>query len=108
MDQETNEIMGLIRRYLDLLRHEGIAIEKAYLYGSHAKGGAHPHSDIDIALISSSFSDNRFKEGCRMAYLAVKVDSRIEPITFRPEDFREEHPLAYEIMKWGIEIPIPK
>lgn len=36
--------------------------------------------------------------------ILIKVDSRIEPHSFRPEDFSKENPFVNEILKQGIEI----
>ena len=36
--------------------------------------------------------------------LALRVDNRIEPGLFRPEDFDENDPLVNQINKWGIEM----
>jgi len=36
--------------------------------------------------------------------ILIKVDSRIEPHPFKPEDFTEENPFVKEILKQGIEI----
>jgi predicted nucleotidyltransferase len=37
-------------------------VSKVIIFGSHAKGKANPDSDIDIAVISSQFGKNNFKE----------------------------------------------
>ncbi|MEK7399771.1 MAG: nucleotidyltransferase domain-containing protein, partial [Candidatus Poribacteria bacterium] len=82
-------------------QNQGIKIDSAYLFGSFAKGTEHKWSDIDVAVISSDFSDNRFEEGVRLMKLSCDIDTRIEPVPFRPETFIDEDPLAWEIKKTG-------
>lgn len=97
-------VIEIIRVFLDKLAISGIHVESAYLYGSYAKGVANKWSDIDIAVISSGFTDDRFEEGVRLMKLSCDIDSRIEPVAFRPEDFVDEDPLVWEIKKEGIVI----
>ena len=94
--------MELAQKFLEKLREQGIKTESAYLFGSYAKGTEHKWSDIDVAVISSDFSDDRFREGVRLMTLSCEIDSRIEPVPFRPENFVDEDPLAYEIKRSGL------
>jgi len=91
----------LAKKFITYLRNQGIKIDSAYLFGSFAKGTEHKWSDIDIAIISSDFSDDRFEEGVRLMILSHDIDNRIEPVSFRPETFIDEDPLAWEIKKTG-------
>ena len=80
-------------------------VEKAYLFGSYARGKAHKESDIDLAIVSSSFSGNSFSENVALGKLTLGINTRIEPIGFTPKDF-DELMFAKEIKKIGIEIKI--
>ena len=91
----------LAKKFIAYLQNQGIKIDSAYLFGSFAKGTEHKWSDIDIAVISSDFSDNRFEEGVHLMKLSCDIDTRIEPVPFRPETFIDEDPLAWEIKKTG-------
>ena len=53
------EITETVNRYLMRVK-EKFHIEKAFIFGFYANGTASKDSDIDIALISSAFSGNRF------------------------------------------------
>lgn len=75
---------------------------EAFLFGSYAKGVAKPWNDIDIAIVSDSFSGDRFEDRRRIVPLRREIDSRIEPIPFRPEDFNDRSTLAEEIKKTEI------
>ena len=92
----------IVERYIEELERNKIHIFEAIIFGSHAKGIAKPESDIDVALISDSFSGDRFEDRRKIVPLRRKIDSRIEPIPFRPEDFNNGGTLAEEIKKTGI------
>ena len=94
-------VVELAKKFIAYLQNQGIKIDSAYLFGSFAKGTEHKWSDIDIAVISSDFSDNRFEEGVRLMKLSCNIDTRIEPVPFSPETFIDEDPLAWEIKKTG-------
>lgn len=97
------EVAETVYRYL-LRVKEKFDIERAYIFGSYANGTASKDSDIDIALISSSFSGNRFIDNVHAGELTWGIDTRIEPVTFRPEDFTSQNMLASEILRSGIEL----
>jgi len=59
-----------VQRFLNAVRRR-YRIQAAYLYGSQAKGMATSWSDIDVAVISSDFSDDLFEERLALMHLAV-------------------------------------
>lgn len=79
-------------------------IKEAYLYGSQVKGMASPWSDIDIAIISSDFSDDLFEERIALMHIAAKIDDRIEPHPFTESTFNSNNPLGSEIQKNGVRV----
>ena len=79
-------------------------IDDAYLYGSYAKGTAGKWSDIDIAIVSSDFSDDLFEDRLMLMHLASTIDDRIEPKPFKKESFNTDDPLVDEIQKHGIRL----
>ena len=96
------EVYESIKNYLfKVSKH--FKVEKAYLFGSYANGLAHKESDIDLAIVSSSFSGNSFSDNVALGKLTWGIDTRIEPIGFTPKDF-DELMFAKEIQKVGIEI----
>ena len=95
--------LNLINKYINLLKQKGIKVSKVILFGSHAKGKANPDSDIDIAVISSQFGKNNFKEMMLLHKLALEIDSHIEPIPFTPQDLDDRYStLSQEIKKYGV------
>lgn len=99
-----NEIINNAKKFISLVSSNGIHIEKAMLFGSYAKGMAHQWSDIDIALVSNDFTGIGFYDRQRINPYLIKIDSRIEPHPFRPEDFNNENPFVEEILKQGLAI----
>ncbi|NOX63993.1 MAG: nucleotidyltransferase domain-containing protein [Chloroflexi bacterium] len=96
------EIIEKVRALLAILRSEGVRISSAYLYGSYATKHAHPDSDIDVAIISPDLSGDRLQDWLRLTLTATDLDTRFDVVGFRPEQFRDEHPLVWEIKQKGI------
>jgi predicted nucleotidyltransferase len=94
-----------LAKYLSLIKERFADIEKAYIFGSYAKGNPTEESDIDIALIFSNLDDKeRFDIQVQLMLLAARIDSRIEPHPISHEDFDSGNPLMVEIKKTGIEV----
>lgn len=74
------------------------------LYGSYAIGNPHQDSDIDVAIISPDFSDAHVDDWVRLNVPASHIDARMEVLGFRPEQFRDEHPLVWEIKTRGVKL----
>lgn len=100
---DTN-IINIINRFINRLNKEAFQIDAVYLYGSYAKGKQNKWSDIDIAIISPDFPGDNFDESVRLSIIASQIDSRIEPVLFRDEDFVDEDPLAWVIKREGVKI----
>lgn len=105
MADSTNIILK-IKKYIELLQKNDYRIQKAYLYGSYAKGNYRKDSDIDLLIISKDFTGNRFKDSLKLMKLGRDVDSRIEPMPYRPQDFKDSDPLVIEVKATGKEIKV--
>lgn len=104
MAEKIDSIVSIIKEYIQEVTHHNITIDKLYLFGSYANGTASDNSDIDVAIVSKNFMGDRFLDRRTIIPLRRKIDRRIEPIPYRPEDFSESDPLAAEILRNGIEI----
>lgn len=100
----NTSIIDIVSKFMERLGEEEVHIEAVYLYGSHAKGKQHTWSDIDIAIISPDFPEDNFDEMVRLSIIASRIDSRIELVLFRSDDFIDENPLVWEIKKEGIQL----
>lgn len=64
---------------LEALRAKKIRVKKAILYGSLAAGGGDEDSDIDLAIISPDFGQDRFREAIELKKLTFGIDLDISP-----------------------------
>ncbi len=97
----VDSILKIIKRYVVELENNGIKISEVFIFGSRAKRTDKEESDINIALISDAFTGDRFEDRRRIVPLRRRIDSRIEPIPFRPEDFNDGGMLVEEIKSTG-------
>jgi predicted nucleotidyltransferase len=100
------EIIDKIFEFKKLLIKNKIKVNEIILYGSQVTGTYHKDSDIDVAVVSSSFGKDRFEEGVKLFELAVKVDPRIEPVPISTKSYRYDTwiPLIYEIRTKGLDL----
>lgn len=97
-------VIDIVKKYIHELHKNGFPVQEAIIFGSYAKGIPRRESDIDVALISPAFTGDRFEDRRKIVPLRRKIDSRIEPLPFRPEDFNKGGILIDEIKKTGKEI----
>ena len=81
-----------------------INIEQAILFGSYAQGTYSSWSDIDIALVSSDFEGDRFKDRDKIRRIKLKISSDLEPIPYLPDDFTVNDPFVKQILATGINV----
>ncbi len=106
MAHSKTSIENIIRKYLNRLNNNNIHVTKAILFGSYAKGTPGESSDIDIAIISEQFKGDRYSDRRLIVPFRRGIDSKIEPMPFRPEDFSAGGMLIDEIKKTGTEIAL--
>ena len=102
MAKISNETLNTVRTFIDQLNSVGIHVDKAYLFGSCLTGKTDKWSDIDVAVISSQISDDRFEERVALTKIAITIDDRIEPLPFNPASFAEDDPLVCEVINTGL------
>ena len=97
------EIVEILKKYIFVLRSEGINIDKAYLYGSYLSNTATDESDIDVMIVTESEDD--YLTG-KIWSLTRKVNSKIEPYLVEKERFlnNEDSPLIDLVKRTGLEI----
>lgn len=107
MVEVSEKINQIIKDYLsDLEKH--VKIDKAFLFGSYAKGDYNEHSDLDIAIFSDNFKGQSFVDAVSFLFsLARKYkDVCIEPVAFTALDLQEDNPFVKDIIITGKEIKI--
>jgi predicted nucleotidyltransferase len=103
-------ILETVQSYLNIVRQADIRVSRAILYGSHARGQAHPDSDIDILVIAPEFDEPYSKKRVDLLWeLRARSDSRIEPIPVGERQWLEDDASAIiEIARReGAEISLP-
>ena len=101
---KNEDIILIAKKYVELVKANGfpMQIDKAYLFGSFAKGCPKKDSDIDIALVVDKLVGNYEETIIPIWRLRKNVDFRIEPHIIVPdEDYADFLP---EIQRTGIEI----
>lgn len=84
---EARDIGKIVRAYLAELAKQGIKVERAYLFGSHARGEAGPDSDIDLLLVSRDFAAIPVSEQCRiLGKAALALMEPVEALVYTPEE----------------------
>lgn len=101
----SKKIIQQVNAYTRLLEKE-IPISNVYIFGSHAKGNATPNSDIDVAILSTSFGKNPHEEGKWLQRKLWGVAyANLDVVGYNPKEFKVgQSPLLDEIRKSAIAI----
>jgi predicted nucleotidyltransferase len=103
MDQNT--ALAIIKQFKKELESINIKVEQLILYGSQAVGTAREDSDIDLVVISPSFSDKDYWERIEILADAIyKVSAPIEASAFTPDEWKSETSLLTDYAKDGVVI----
>ncbi len=84
----------------------GPRLERAVLFGSRARGDAHPESDYDVAVFVTGFTNaDRVKEMGRIVEVETDIlldtGAVINAMPFRAGAWRDLTPLMHEIRREG-------
>lgn len=71
-------ILTRAQKFVERIRQDGIPVETAYLFGSWVQGRASQWSDIDLAIVSSSFEGTPFYDRRKLYFAVIAIDSGIE------------------------------
>ncbi len=98
-----SEIVEVLKKYIFILRSEGISVDKAFLYGSYLTNNATEESDIDVLIVTENENDNLTG---KIWSLTKRVNSRIEPYLIDKDRFiNNKDSLLIDLVKrTGIEI----
>ena len=101
MGQDT--VLKTVRQFKKALESANIEVEQLILFGSYAAGTAHESSDIDLVVISSSFTNKSYWERIDILAEAIyKVFAPIEASAFTPEEWRTDNSLIVDYAKNGV------
>ena len=92
-----------VQNFVQELHKIGIRPQQVVLFGSYARNEQREESDIDVALVSESFTGAGPIDVRPMAHLLARSPFFfIEPHTFSPEQFTDWNPFVQEIKRTGI------
>jgi len=101
------EIADIIALYCAQLDTMGIRVERAILFGSHARGEARDDSDIDVLIVSSDFGALNTRERVeRLGIAAARLWQPIEAMACTPDELVHVEPatLLEEIIQTGVQV----
>lgn len=100
------KIIESLKKYINLLKAEGISVEKAFLYGSYSLDKETDDSDIDLMIVTNNVdADNDFIVG-KIWKLTRNINTKIEPFLVGLDRFKysDTSPLIDLVKKSGVEI----
>ncbi len=91
------------KAFVEACSQQEILIDKAIVFGSVAKNQISEYSDIDLALVSSQFSNNFIKNNKITSKINIKFPL-IEVHHFNSTYYQNSDPFIDEIKNMGLEI----
>jgi len=101
MASKTNVIKMLKALFIELEKDRIIDIKSAYLFGSVVNGKNTKYSDIDLAIVSDSFTGCRYDDRVKLNPYILKINTNVEVHPFTTREFKVDNPFAKVIMKNG-------
>jgi predicted nucleotidyltransferase len=68
---------------------KSMEIDRAYLFGSYAKGNPKPYSDVDVAIVSPMFGENYIEETVFLMDAFHETGLMVEPHAFTRDEYKE-------------------
>src|SRR5258708_37146022 len=103
--QISDPILARFRAALEALY--GDRLERAVLFGSRARGDAHPDSDYDIAVFLRDLAD-RWHEARRLSVIETDIlaetDAFIHSMPYPAGSYGQRTPLMHEIRRDGVDL----
>ena len=99
MQLDKKQVIDIAQKYAKLI-NQNLETEKIILFGSYAKGNWHKDSDIDIAVIVDSITDDFLSISKMLNKLTRNIDYRIEPVLLEKDDDRSG--LLSTILLYGL------
>jgi predicted nucleotidyltransferase len=105
MAADFEAVTNIAKDYANAVRN-ALPVDRAYLFGSYAKGTATERSDIDVCFFLKSFDGLRRVDVIRK--LLQLTDSYgsvgFEPLAFQASELENDNPFVKEILRTGREI----
>ena len=112
--EQTNEVFAWLLtieavrreavRYADEVRRK-LPVDKAFLFGSYAKGTADELSDVDVAFFIKDWGGKtRFEIGVELLRLTHNYTAYLKPLVFSSSEIARNNPFVNGILNTGQEI----
>jgi len=98
---DKSEVISIVTKY-KLLVSKHFDVDSMILFGSYAKENQKEDSDIDVAIVVNSITQDFFSYAPLLWKLRREIDDRIEPILI--EKNKDESGFLKEILKTGFVI----
>ena len=96
------QAMKIAEQFAQRVRAEFDSQAEVYLFGSVVTATNHPHSDIDIAVVSREFTNDVCKNYARVNMLAYDIDDNIDAQAIIYEDWVDQTPFTANVQKLGV------
>jgi predicted nucleotidyltransferase len=97
-----DKVLSIIQKFKQALE-VNIRVEQLILFGSYASGTAREDSDIDLVVISPSFSGKTYWERIDILTEAIyEVFAPIEASAFTPDEWKSKKSLLSDYAQNGI------
>lgn len=98
-----SSVAAVIAKFKKILDTEGIAYVDMILFGSHAKGLARDHSDVDICVVLKVKDDALKPMQSQLNFLAGRNQLLMDVIVTNPKQLRSNKvsPILHEIRTHG-------
>jgi len=103
MDIKEIRLMAIILR--QELLNVGVRPALILLFGSRAHGKPSEDSDIDVAVVSGDYGNNRFEQGVQLNTIAHRINPLIEAIPVSSHNYLDVDcivPIIDQIKKTGL------
>ncbi|MBW1700369.1 MAG: nucleotidyltransferase domain-containing protein [Deltaproteobacteria bacterium] len=98
-----NAVFDIIQKFKQALESQNVQVDQLILFGSHAVGTAREDSDIDLVVISPSFSGKTYWERIDILTEAIyAVFAPIEASAFTPDEWQSGKSLISDYAKDGV------
>ena len=93
------EALELVRQYKRVISPRFDVEPKVLMFGSYSKGYANPDSDIDVAVIVPTYSNNKYDLSKKLWRDVRQVSFLIEPVLMAEDRWS---PLYDDVMRTGV------
>lgn len=94
-----DEAIDIVRQYKHVIARHFTEVPQVMLFGSYSKGTANKDSDIDVAVIVSSYGDRKLELSKALWHDVDEVSLLIEPVLISRD---RPSPLYEDVMRTGI------